>query len=278
LGLVVLRRGIPFKFRNLGFLLNHLGLWLTLIAAALGSGDLKRVTINLHEGRDFNSDGSLPDQSRFQIPFGIRLIDFNMDLYNSKIAVADRFSGDIVQKHGETLPVISKDFKNKISGWQITVKDYLSFAVETDSGYEPSDQPGSMTAAFVEAFDPVSGDTVSGWITSGSLVFEPRYLDLNRSRMLVLTEPEPKRFESTMVIRDNRTVADTVKLEVNKPRRFGRWKLYQVGYDAQMGKYSTLSVIEAVKDPWLPLVYAGIFMLLTGSVYLFWQGSRIRNE
>jgi uncharacterized membrane protein AbrB (regulator of aidB expression) len=81
-----------------------------------------------------------------------------------------------------------------------------------------------------------------------------------------------------MVIRDNRTVADTVKLEVNKPRRFGRWKLYQVGYDAQMGKYSTLSVIEAVKDPWLPLVYAGIFMLLTGSVYLFWQGSRIRNE
>jgi len=278
LGLVVLRRGIPFRVKNLGFFLNHLGLWITLLAAGLGSGDLKRVTIDLYENRNFSNIGILADQSRYILPFNMKLLDFNMTLYNPKIAVADRSRGEILQKHGETLPLISTGFETKLIDWNVRVTDYIPFAVKTDSGYRQSDQPGSMSVAYLETRNLISGDTVSGWVASGSLIFEPRYLDLGRSRLLILTEPEPRKFESLMVLKDARGIADTIKLEVNKPYRFRGWKLYQFSYDTPMGKYSTLSVIEAVKDPWLPLVYTGILMLLGGAVYLFWLGRGIRSE
>ena len=39
------------------------------------------------------------------------------------------------------------------------------------------------------------------------------------------------------------------------------WKLYQVSYDVRKGKWSEYTIIEAVKDPWLPLVYIGFYML-----------------
>ena len=278
LGLVVLRRSIPFKKKNLGFLLNHLGLWITLVAAGLGSGDLKRVTIDLYENKDFSAIGALADQSRYNMPFAMKLLDFNIELYNPKIAVADRNIGEIVQRHGETLPLISKGFETTLIDWKIRVKKYLPSAIKTDSGYILSDRPGSMAVAFVETKNTVTGDTASGWVAAGSLMFEPRFLELRGSNLLILTEPEPKKFESLVIFKDIKGLNDTVRLEVNRPHRIRGWKLYQISYDTEMAKYSTLSVIEAVKDPWLPLVYTGILMLLGGAVYLFWLGRGIRSE
>jgi hypothetical protein len=278
LGLVVLRRGFPFKLKNLGFLLNHLGLWITLVAAGLGSGDLKRVTIDLYENKGFIQTGMLANNRPYNMPFSMELLDFNIELYNPKIAVADRSKGEIVQKHGETLPLIRKGFETKLIDWEIRVKDYLPGAIKSDSGYVGADKPGSIAVAFVETRNVVTGDTASGWITGGSLLFEPRFIDLKGSRLLFLTEPEPRKFESLVVLKSNGSVDDTIKLEVNKPYRFKGWKLYQISYDTQMGKYSKLSVIEAVRDPWLPLVYSGILMLLGGAVYLFWLGRPLHRE
>jgi hypothetical protein len=278
LGLVVLRRGIPFRLKNLGFLLNHLGLWLTLVAAGLGSGDLKRVTIDLYEGRDFSHDGIVDGQSRYELPFDLKLLDFNIELYNPKIAIADRSAGKLVEAHGETLPLIEKGFEGRLIDWNVAVKEYIPFAMETEPGYKASDRPGSMAVAYVQTRNLISGDTVSGWITSGSILFEPRYLDLNNTKVLILTEPEPRKFESVVAIRNAQGEADTVKLEVNKPYRIKGWKLYQISYDTSMGRHSTLSVIEAVRDPWLPLVYTGIIMLLGGALYLFWLGRGMRSE
>jgi hypothetical protein len=36
-----------------------------------------------------------------------------------------------------------------------------------------------------------------------------------------------------------------------------------------MGKWSRTSTFELVRDPWLPVVYTGITMMLLGAVYLF---------
>jgi hypothetical protein len=278
LGFVVLKRGFPFKLKNLGFLMNHLGLWITLVAAGLGSGDLKRVTLDLFENRNFTNTGILPDKNKYDLPFSMKLLDFNIELYNPKMAVADRLKGEILQKHSETLPVIYKGFETTLIDWKIKVKDYLPFAIKTKIGYIEADRPGSMAAVYAETRNILTGDTVSGWITSGSVMFEPRYLDLKNSKLLILTEPEPKKFESLVVIKNKNGLTDTVKLEVNKSHRINGWKLYQISYDTQMGKYSNLSVIEAVRDPWLPLVYIGILLLFCGAVYLFWLGRGIRSE
>ncbi len=137
LGLVALRRGIPFKMKNLGFLLNHFGLWITLVAAGLGAGDQKSVTIDLFEDSGFSNAGILADKQKIEMPFSMKLIDFNIEFYNPKIAVADQSKGEILQKHAETLPLIYKGFESKLIDWNIRVKEFLPFAIKTDSGYIP---------------------------------------------------------------------------------------------------------------------------------------------
>jgi hypothetical protein len=278
LGLVALRRGFPIRIKNLGFLLNHFGLWITLVAAGLGSGDQKSVKIDLFEDSGFINTGILTNQQKIDMPFSLKLIDFNIEFYNPKIAVADQLKGEIVQKHAETLPLIYQGFESKLIDWKIKVKEFLPFALKTDSGYIRADKPGSIAVAFIETKNIITGDTLSGWITNGSMMFEPRFLNLKRSKLLILTEPEPRKFESLVVVRDNRNIDDTIKLEVNKPYRLNGWKIYQLSYDTEMGKYSKRSIIEAVRDPWLPVVYTGILMLLGGAVYLFWLGRPAKEE
>jgi hypothetical protein len=102
-------------------------------------------------------------------------------------------------------------------------------------------------------------------------------MPLDRDRYLAMTFPEPKKFASDLVIEDPELGEIEVRLEVNKPYKHMGWKLYQQSYDEKMGKWSRVSVIEAVRDPWLPVVYAGIFMLLAGAAYLFWTGSTIKE-
>ena len=60
---------------------------------------------------------------------------------------------------------------------------------------------------------------------------------------------------------------DTIR--VNKPLTVRGWKIYQYSYDEAMGKDSNISVLELVRDPWLPYVYLGIFMMLAGALSVF---------
>jgi len=64
------------------------------------------------------------------------------------------------------------------------------------------------------------------------------------------------------------------EIEVNKPFSIDGWKIYQLSYNEQMGKWSNLSIFEIVTDPWMPVVYVGIFMLLFGAVGMFLTASR----
>ena len=48
--------------------------------------------------------------------------------------------------------------------------------------------------------------------------------------------------------------------------------MYQYDYDSEAGTESRFSVLELVKDPWLPLVYAGIFMMLAGALLMLVTG------
>ena len=65
-------------------------------------------------------------------------------------------------------------------------------------------------------------------------------------------------------------------IDVNKPCEVDGWKIYQFGYDTQMGAESQISILELVSDPWLPLVYTGIYMMLAGAVCMFVVGGRRR--
>ncbi|MBR6141124.1 MAG: cytochrome c biogenesis protein ResB [Bacteroidaceae bacterium] len=68
----------------------------------------------------------------------------------------------------------------------------------------------------------------------------------------------------TVYTKSGIAVRDTIR--VNKPLSVRGWKIYQYSYDEAKGSMSDISVFELVRDPWLPYVYLGIFMLLAGAV------------
>ena len=82
----------------------------------------------------------------------------------------------------------------------------------------------------------------------------------------------PKRYASEIQIltKSGKNIQTTI--DVNKPCEVDGWKIYQYGYDTQMGAESQISIFELVSDPWLPWVYAGIYLMLAGAVCMFFFG------
>ena len=68
----------------------------------------------------------------------------------------------------------------------------------------------------------------------------------------------------------------TSTVDVNNPVEVEGWRIYQYSYDTQMGAMSQTSILELVSDPWLPLVYTGIYMMLAGAVCLFAFGKKTK--
>ncbi len=272
LGMVTLRRAIPFKKKNIGFLMNHFGLWLTLLAAGLGSADLKRLTINLLEDGKINNIAVSQNGEMYKMPFTLKLLDFDVVQYNPRLAIVNVETNKYNMGNAKSLPFAVKNLETELAGWHIKVQEYLSQAMLINGIMQNSDSVGSNPAAFVFAKNISTGDTVKGWITSGSYALEPSYLVLKGTDFLILTQPEPKKYSSKLIVYKDSLTSDTVLLEVNKPYSVKGWEIYQTGYDENKGKWSTLSVLEAVNDPWLPVVYFGIASLLCGALYLFWIG------
>ena len=80
---------------------------------------------------------------------------------------------------------------------------------------------------------------------------------------------EPRSFSSAVTVytKGGLVVCDTIR--VNKPLAVNGWKIYQYSYDESKGNLSDISVFELVRDPWLPYVYLGIFMMLAGAISMF---------
>lgn len=91
-------------------------------------------------------------------------------------------------------------------------------------------------------------------------------IELKRFIMEQYADGSPKRFASEVNIMTKKGENIHTTIDVNKPVEVEGWKIYQYGYDTAAGAQSQISVFEFVRDPWLPLVYMGIGMMLAGAV------------
>ena len=97
----------------------------------------------------------------------------------------------------------------------------------------------------------------------------PLTIELKKFIMETYDDGSPRRYASEIVIRTKKGETLDKTVDVNKPAEVDGWKIYQYGYDTEMGAASTTSILELVSDPWLPLVYGGIYMMLAGALCLF---------
>ncbi len=158
-GMVSMTRLLHPSWRNVPFLLNHLGLFIALVAGTLGNADMQRLRMMVQEGT--TEWRAIDDRHHVhELPIAIELHDF-------------------------------------------AIEEYPQFSYLSD----------------------VTVYTKSGIVRR-----------------------------------------DTIR--VNKPLAVRGWKIYQYSYDETKGNMSDVSVFEVVRDPWLPYVYLGIFMMLAGAACL----------
>ncbi len=102
----------------------------------------------------------------------------------------------------------------------------------------------------------------------GSMLQMDLSIELHKFIMETYPDGSPKRFASDITVsrRDGSSASGTV--DVNKPMKVDGWKIYQYDYDEKAGAESLYSTFELVRDPWLPAVYAGIFMMIAGALCL----------
>jgi cytochrome c biogenesis protein ResB len=257
---------------NLGFLANHLGLYIALNAGVFGSGDLIRYTMELKENK-ISWVANDANKKAVEMPFAVVLEDFDMEDFPPKLAIINQ-EGKLLTKKGKNLFLVKKGLKVELeNNYVVDVIDYIPEAVKFDNSYRSVNQEGATPSVYVKVFNNKTGFKSEGWLASGTFLYDQQYLGLEKHQFLVLTKPEPKKFSSKIKVFTIDKEEYSTVLEVNKPFEVMGWKLYQLSYDERFGKYSTTSTIELVKDPWLPVVYVGIFMMISGAIYLFFIGN-----
>lgn len=273
LGMTTINRMFPWQWKNWGFLLNHLGLFIAMSAAILGSGDLQRYTMDLYQGkpewRAKSSTGELKE-----LPFAFELTSFNMEVYNPKIAFSSITDGKIETSGLNALHEATKGSAYTYNGFKIQVIDYLNDSKYTGEQYARVNEVGSTPAALIRVKSEDGKIDTTGWVSCGSFATSYAYMQLNNNKAVVMLRPEAKKFSSAVNVYYKDGQGEKANIEVNKPFATSGWKIYQLSYDEKFGKWSELSVIELVRDPWLPVVYTGIFMMIAGAIYLIFKGNK----
>ena len=96
----------------------------------------------------------------------------------------------------------------------------------------------------------------------------PMSIELKKFMMETYDDGSPKRFASAIKVVEKSGRETVATIDVNKSIEVQGWKIYQYGYDTSMGAESKMSILELVSDPWLPLVYAGFYIMLAGAAWM----------
>lgn len=282
-------------------LLSHVGLFIVLTCGTLGSADMQRLKMYCEQGKpEWRALDAYNNVKH--LPIAVQLEKFTIDEYPPKLMVIDKNGVPIPAKKPETLLIDSTFKGGDIQGWHVTIQkridnalpaalvkmgnsiptemmrrlrlDSLGQTMNTE-GYLQTPNAGSACALLVSA---TKGKTRrQGWVTCGSYQFSYQGLSLDKGMTLVMGQREPKRYSSLVDVytEDGKNLQTTI--EVNHPLTLNGWKIYQLSYNEEMGKWSTLSVFEFVRDPWLPVVYIGILFLALGTGGLLFDTRKKTN-
>lgn len=278
LGLITFKRILNFSINNIGFILNHLGLFIALSAGILGAGDTTRINLELEEGKPNWKAYNNKTKEYVELDFAIYLKDFIAEEFQPKLAFVENKKGEIIHNDGKNLYLINQNEKYVFNEFEIDITKYLASSGKFGEDYHFVNDIGAPPSAQLTIKNVKTNNIIKGWISSGSFSSQYEALKIDDNLSVVMTIPEVKKFTSEISILQKNGDRIEATIEVNKPFDFNGWKIYQLSYNEKMGKWSNSSVLELVKDPWLPYVYIGIFMMMAGAIYMFWVGNKFKKD
>uniref|UniRef100_Q3APZ1 ResB-like domain-containing protein n=1 Tax=Chlorobium chlorochromatii (strain CaD3) TaxID=340177 RepID=Q3APZ1_CHLCH len=275
LGIALSWRIIPFSVKNLQFILFHGGFWLTVAGSMAGSSDLTRLVVPLYEGRAGNLGYNREGNATEQLPFAITLHDFSLEEYPPQLLVYNPKTDTMLLERSKSVTQVRKGMEASWNNLHVKVLEYFPSALPTSNG-EAVATTSNDGIPFANVAVTTPTGTYTTWLTTGSPTIKPDAAEIN-GILLIMAPGAPKAFRSGITLEDSNGNKRDAMLEVNKPVDMMGWKLYQMGYDEGAGRWSQLSLVEAIRDPWLPVVYTGFFMMMAANLLFFWNGIKSRN-
>ncbi len=281
LGLTLLgRTARKQQWRDTGFYLNHLGLFIAFLGGILGSADMERHTMTVREGavewRSHHSPGKIKE-----LPLAIQLDSFLIEAYPPKLVI-------IQNETGKMLPASRPDSylfegvakTTQLAGYTVEIIDYLAHAaVFRDAAFTnvvPMLMEGAAEAIKVKVSKPGLSQPVEGWVSNGSYLFPHIVLQIDDANSVAMPQQEVRKYTSFVTVYTRGGATRQAVIGVNNPLSVDDWMIYQYSYDDSKGKYADTSVFELVRDPWMKVVYTGFFMMLAGALFLFIAGPKKR--
>lgn len=266
LAMVIARRFSLSSFKEVAFAVNHLGLWITLMAIGLGAGDIQMLRMNVGKNAPVFESIAKDGSPVGDIGIALQLMDFNIDFYSPKAYIIDRFSGDLIPDLASLELEVNK--QADLLDWHVSVDSVLASSVEVEQTFRPFYNQGAAPAALLTVTNHKTDEVISGWVSCGSYMYPPRALQLDDDCLLIMAEPEAKSYESSIKVFSQSGEIFEDKLTVGHPISVDGWKIYQTSYDTDKGKWSEYSVVELVRDPWIDLVYLGFILLIIGALMM----------
>lgn len=273
LGLTTIKQFTSPSLRKIPVMCLHTGLFVVIVCATAGSADMQRMTmttgIGRAEWRACDVNGNI-----VELPFAVELNDFSIDEYPPKIMAIDNATGEALPA-GKPEHLMLNDglTGGSIGDWTINVEQVLDYAAPLQAyadttSYSEWHTAGATSAALISATSADGATTVKGWISCGSFAFPYRALRADSTLSFIMPDREPRRFASDVTIYTKSGKRVDATIEVNKPVTIEGRKIYQLSYDETKGRWSDVSVLEIVSDPWLPVVYVGLMLMLLGAILL----------
>ncbi|MCP3895553.1 MAG: hypothetical protein GY706_13140 [Bacteroides sp.] len=273
LGMTILRRLMHVRWWDIPFLCNHLGLFIALIGAILGSADMQRLKMTTQIGKaEWRAMNEYKEV--VELPLAVELRDFMIEEYPPKLMLIDNETGRIVPQGRPVSLFLEEEFdRGALLDWQVELIERLpeaaSVATEDTVKFVAFHSTGATYAVYVKALNVRTNERREGWVSCGSFLFPYKALRLNQHLSLIMPDREPRKFTSDVIVYTESGFRKEAVIEVNHPLEIQGWKIYLLSYDEEKGRWSDTSIFELVKDPWLPVVYTGIWMMIVGAICMF---------
>jgi hypothetical protein len=264
---VTARRAWPLTWTNFVFTLSHLGLTLAVLGGMLGGADMERANLTAWEGRRV-AFAQFKNGRRLDLPFAVTLRQFHLAHFPPTLALAvsdTKAEGGFRVTPGPEF--VRPGMRETVADYTVEVQRFLPRAALVGDVWQVAPPRMGSPAAFISVRLAATGQRVAeGWVSCGNIDTTGAYLPVGKDRAIYMPKPRAREYRSTVTIEEPGAKPVTRQIRVNEPAKVGPYRLYQLSYDEEFGPASEYSVIEVVRDPGLPVVYAGMFLLLGGAL------------
>ncbi|MGL5013205.1 MAG: cytochrome c biogenesis protein ResB [Bacteroidales bacterium] len=237
--LVILKKRISLSFRHLSFQVNHIGLWLAMAAGLFGSADKREHKILLEPDRVTQNGFTLRGDIE-RLPFSLMLNQFSIERYPDKLILLAKINDEVVEL-GEC------EINSDISDYEI---DDLYFKAKYNADNH----------LIVEL-----NDTIETLKSNNSLI------EVGEHMVLLRKEGKPRHYSATISMEYKReNFKDDIA--VNKPIIRDDYYIYLESFDQIDESELPRVVLRLVKDPWINIAYAGLWMMMIGALAMMAVG------